>query len=134
MSRGLASRSVRTGSTRCWQLGSLEASYQQVDVMFAGWPGQRVAGPERGATVAVRLPDVPELVVACCGALGAGVTLVPLNRRSKRPRDVGPLPPRRRPGRPGPAGQVRNPSYTGHRAGHLPGGTASCAPHTDIGT
>src|SRR3954470_12331565 len=62
------------------RIGSLELSYQQVDVMSGRVAsGLRAAGLDRGDTAAVQLPNVPEFVFAYFGALKAGVTLVPLN-------------------------------------------------------
>jgi long-chain acyl-CoA synthetase len=68
------------------RIGSLELSYHQVDVMSGRVAsGLRSAGLERGATVAVQLPNVPEFVFTYFGALKAGVTLVPLNPLLKAP-------------------------------------------------
>src|SRR5215212_4960432 len=62
------------------RIGSLELSYQQVDVMSGRVAsGLRAAGLDRGDTAAVQLPNVPEFVFAYFGALKAGLTLVPIN-------------------------------------------------------
>jgi long-chain acyl-CoA synthetase len=47
--------------------------------------GLAAAGPGRGDTAAVPLPNVPEFVLTYVGALKAGVTLVPLNPLLKAP-------------------------------------------------
>jgi long-chain acyl-CoA synthetase len=68
------------------RIGSLELSYQQVDVMSGRVAsGLRDAGLGRGDTVALQLPNVPEFVFTYFGALKAGVTLVPLNPLLKAP-------------------------------------------------
>jgi long-chain acyl-CoA synthetase len=68
------------------RIGSLELSYQQVDVMSGKVAsGLRAAGLDRGDTLAVQLPNVPEFVFTYFGALKAGVTLVPLNPLLKAP-------------------------------------------------
>src|SRR3954470_20551458 len=68
------------------RIGSLELSYQQVDVMSGRVAsGLRAAGLDRGDTAAVQLPNVPEFVFAYFGALKAGVTLVPLNPLLRAP-------------------------------------------------
>jgi long-chain acyl-CoA synthetase len=68
------------------RIGSLELSYQQVDVMSGRVAsGLRAAGLGRGDTVALQLPNVPEFVFTYFGALKAGVTVVPLNPLLKAP-------------------------------------------------
>src|SRR5918993_1487977 len=68
------------------RVGSLELSYQQVDVMSGRVAsGLRDAGLGRGDTVALQLPNVPEFVFTYFGALKAGVTVVPLNPLLKAP-------------------------------------------------
>src|SRR3954462_6722112 len=68
------------------RIGSLELSYQQVDVMSGRVAsGLRAAGLDRGDTAAVQLPNVPEFVFAYFGALKAGVTLVPFNPLLRAP-------------------------------------------------
>jgi long-chain acyl-CoA synthetase len=68
------------------RIGSLELSYQQVDVMSGRVAsGLLAAGLARGDTVAVQLPNVPEFVFAYFGALKAGLTVVPLNPLLKAP-------------------------------------------------
>jgi long-chain acyl-CoA synthetase len=68
------------------RIGSLELSYQQVDVMSGRVAaGLRDAGLARGDTVALQLPNVPEFVFTYFGALKAGVTVVPLNPLLKAP-------------------------------------------------
>src|SRR5215218_4534659 len=68
------------------RIGSLELSYQQVDVMSGRVAsGLRDAGLGRGDTLALQLPNVPEFVFTYFGALKAGVTVVPLNPLLKAP-------------------------------------------------
>jgi long-chain acyl-CoA synthetase len=68
------------------RIGTLELSYQQVDVMSGRVAsGLLAAGLARGDTVAVQLPNVPEFLFACFGALKAGLTVVPLNPLLKAP-------------------------------------------------
>src|ERR671917_623423 len=68
------------------RIGSLELSYQQVDVMSGRVAsGLQAAGLSRGDAVALQLPNVPEFLFAYFGALKAGVTLVPLNPLLKAP-------------------------------------------------
>jgi long-chain acyl-CoA synthetase len=68
------------------RIGSLELSYRQVDEMSGRVAaGLRAAGLERGDTLAIQLPNLPEFVFAYFGALKAGVTVVPLNPLLKAP-------------------------------------------------
>jgi long-chain acyl-CoA synthetase len=68
------------------RIGSLELSYRQVDVMSGRVAaGLRAAGLQRGDTLAIQLPNLPEFVFAYFGALKAGVTVVPLNPLLKAP-------------------------------------------------
>jgi long-chain acyl-CoA synthetase len=68
------------------RIGSLELSYRQVDVMSGRVAaGLRAAGLQRGDTLAMQLPNLPEFVFAYFGALKAGVTVVPLNPLLKAP-------------------------------------------------
>jgi long-chain acyl-CoA synthetase len=68
------------------RIGSLELSYQQVDVMSGRVAsGLLAVGLARGDTVAVQLPNVPEFLFAYFGALKAGLTVVPLNPLLKAP-------------------------------------------------
>jgi long-chain acyl-CoA synthetase len=68
------------------RIGSLELSYRQVDVMSGRVAaGLRAAGLQRGDTLAMQLPNLPEFVFAYFGALKVGVTVVPLNPLLKAP-------------------------------------------------
>src|SRR3954449_7033157 len=68
------------------RIGSLELSYRQVDEMSGlVAAGLRAAGLQRGDTLAIQLPNLPEFVFAYFGALKAGVTVVPLNPLLKAP-------------------------------------------------
>jgi long-chain acyl-CoA synthetase len=68
------------------RIGSLELSYRQVDEMSGRVAaGLRAAGLQRGDTLAIQLPNLPEFVFAYFGALKAGVTVVPLNPLLKAP-------------------------------------------------
>jgi long-chain acyl-CoA synthetase len=68
------------------RIGSLELSYQQVDVMSGRVAsGLLAVGLARGDTVAVQLPNVPEFLFAYFGAPKAGLTVVPLNPLLKAP-------------------------------------------------
>src|SRR4051812_44504338 len=68
------------------RIGSLELSYRQVDVMSGRVAaGLRAAGLQRGDTLAIQLPNLPEFVLAYFGALAAGLTVVPLNPLLKAP-------------------------------------------------
>ena len=67
-------------------LGSTRLSYRDVDVASGRVAaGLRAAGLERGDTVALQLPNVPQFVFAYLGALKAGLTLVPLNPLLRAP-------------------------------------------------
>jgi long-chain acyl-CoA synthetase len=66
--------------------GPLTLTYEQVDGMTGRVAtAMRRSGLERGDTVAVQLPNVPEFVFAFFGALEAGLTVVPLNPLLKAP-------------------------------------------------
>ncbi|MGY1671624.1 long-chain-fatty-acid--CoA ligase [Geodermatophilus sp. SYSU D00710] len=68
------------------RLGPLTLTYGQVDQLSAQVAaGLRAAGLQRGDTVALQLPNVPQFVLAYFGALRAGLTLVPLNPLLKAP-------------------------------------------------
>jgi long-chain acyl-CoA synthetase len=68
------------------RLGSTTLSYGQVDQLSAQVAaGLRAAGLQRGDTVALQMPNVPQFVLAYFGALKAGMTLVPLNPLLKAP-------------------------------------------------
>jgi long-chain acyl-CoA synthetase len=68
------------------RIGSLELSYRQVDEMSGRVAaGLRAAGLQRGDTLAIQLPNLPEFVFAYFGALKVGVTVVPLNPLLKAP-------------------------------------------------
>ena len=70
------------------RLGPLTLGYGQVDQLSAQVAaGLRGAGLQRGDTVALPLPDVPQLVLAHFGALRAGLTPGQL-RRARRGRRV----------------------------------------------
>jgi long-chain acyl-CoA synthetase len=68
------------------RLGSHELTFRQVDEISGRVAaGLQAAGLDRGDSVAVQLPNVPEFVFAYFGALKAGVTVVPLNPLLKAP-------------------------------------------------
>jgi long-chain acyl-CoA synthetase len=67
-------------------IGDVSLSYGEVDVITGRVAaGLRAAGCERGDTVALQLPNLPEFVFAFFGALKAGLTVVPLNPLLRAP-------------------------------------------------
>jgi long-chain acyl-CoA synthetase len=67
-------------------IGPLTLTYGQVEAMTGRVAaGLRATGLERGGTVALQLPNLPEFVFAFFGALRAGLTVVPLNPLLKGP-------------------------------------------------
>jgi long-chain acyl-CoA synthetase len=68
------------------RLGPVTLTYDQVDQLSGQVAaGLRAAGLQRGDSVALQLPNVPQFVIAYFGALKAGMTLVPLNPLLKAP-------------------------------------------------
>ncbi len=68
------------------RLGSMSLSFGQVDQLSGQIAaGLREAGLQRGDSVALQLPNVPQFVLAYFGVLKAGMTLVPLNPLLKAP-------------------------------------------------
>ncbi|MET7287077.1 long-chain fatty acid--CoA ligase [Streptomyces sp. NPDC005573] len=70
----------------CVVLGDTTLTYAQVEEMAGRVAGNLLAlGLERGAKVAVQLPNVPQFLLAYFGAMRAGLVMVPLNPLLRAP-------------------------------------------------